>query len=356
MKLLTTFDRPTLDTHTPVKGGSAGPKWHRASRFPAALAVSAFLSLPAFAETAVPTPMPAQSPGVASATSAIKVVFVIAFENHDSGQVYGNVAEAPYINNVLLPAYAHSTNFGDLLPALPSEPHYVWMEAGTNEFSDHTFKGDGDPSPTNSTGSTAHLVTQIESAHNGTSWMSYQEGLNDNTGRCPIQSSGHYAAKHNPFVFFRDVSGDPPSTANAYCAAHHKNFKLLAGDLKAGTVATYNFITPNQCNDMHGAADCRIDNQIVASDAWLQKKLPPIIDYVNAHQGAIFLVWDEGKRTNLMPFIAIGPTVKKGYASTVKLDHSAQLKSIEKILHLPILPTVSTANDFADLFEAGQFP
>jgi len=320
----------------------------------AALALTAVLAGPAFAQEQEQAQASGQS--AAPLASAIKVIFVIAFENHDSKQIYGNKQDAPYINNVLLPAYAHSTNFGDVLPSLPSEPHYVWMEAGTNKFSDHTFTGDGDASSSNSTGSTAHLVTQIKNAGNGTSWMSYQEGLNSSTGKCPIASDGHYAAKHNPFVFFRDVSGSPPSKNNSYCVAHHKNYKALAGDLAAGTVATYNFVTPNECNDMHGDSGCPISNEIKSGDTWLKKNLPPIIDYVNAHQGAIFLVWDEGSNTNLMPFIAVGPGVKKGYTSTVKLDHSSQLKSIEEILQLAVLPTVSGANDFSDLFEAGQFP
>jgi hypothetical protein len=32
------------------------------------------------------------------------------------------------------------------------------------------------------------------------------------------------------------------------------------------------------------------------------------------------------------------------------------LKSLEEIFGLPILPSVTTANDFADLFEPGFFP
>jgi len=110
--------------------------------------------------------------------------------------------------------------FADPLPdSLPSEPHYVWMEAGTNAFSDRTFTSDSNPSSSNSTSSTAHLSTQITAA--GSTWLSYQEGLNSTTGACPIASSGFYAPKHDPFVFFQDISGNPPSDTNARCAAHH---------------------------------------------------------------------------------------------------------------------------------------
>lgn len=47
----------------------------------------------------------------AATTSVIKHVFVIAMENHDASQIYGNTTDAPYINNTLIPTYAHATNF-----------------------------------------------------------------------------------------------------------------------------------------------------------------------------------------------------------------------------------------------------
>src|SRR3954466_16413359 len=113
----------------------------------------------------------------ASAAPVLQHVFVIVMENHDASQIYGNTTDAPYINNTLIPSYAHATNFNDELPSLASEPHYVWMEAGTNAFSDHTFTTDNNPSSTNSTSSTAHLVTQIKNSTT-TTWITYQEGQN----------------------------------------------------------------------------------------------------------------------------------------------------------------------------------
>jgi len=295
--------------------------------------------------------------GQAVTASAIKYVFVIPMENHDAAQIYGNRADAPYINDVLLARYARGT-LRDQLPSLVSEPHYVWMEAGTNAFADHTFTSDAAPGGffNNSTRSPDHLVTQIKNATNGASWRSYQEGINSATGACPIAKSGFYAPKHNPFVFFQDVSGNPPSKSNAYCAAHHKDLSKLADDLASGSLAAYNFLTPNQCHDMHGQFGCSDSNTIRAGDAWLKSFLPPLIDFVNGHAGVIFLVWDEGDATTTMPFIAIGPGVKRGYASTVAYDHSSLVKSIERILELPILPRVQAANDLADLFQPGMFP
>ena len=125
------------------------------------------------------------------------------------------------------------------------------MEAGTNTFSDVTFTGDSDPSSGNSTKNTAHLTTQMMAATPPISWMGVMEGLNSSTGACPISSSGLYGAKHDPFVFFQDIAGSPPSKSNALCGAHHAAF-TSGQALVQGTPAQYTFISPNVCNDMHG--------------------------------------------------------------------------------------------------------
>src|SRR5262245_9324223 len=76
----------------------------------------------------------------ASTTSVIKYVFVIAMENTDADQIYGKPGVAPFINTTLMPASAWAANFNDELPReVRSEPHYIWMEAGTNAFADTTF-------------------------------------------------------------------------------------------------------------------------------------------------------------------------------------------------------------------------
>ena len=287
--------------------------------------------------------------------SHIEHVFVITMENHDSTQIVGS-GEAPYINDTLIKGYSSSSNFNDLLDvaSIPSEPHYVLLEAGTNVFSDRAFTDDSNPSDVNSTASTAHLTNQLKDA--GVSWMSYQEGLDATSGDCPINTSGFYAPKHDPFIFFKDVSGSPPSTTNAYCVAHHKPYSAFADDLKNDKVAAYNFITPNQCHDMHGQGGCTESNTIIAGDNWLKDNLPDLITYANTHAGVIFIVWDEGVATAKMPFLAIGPTVKKNHVGTVNYNHRSVIKTVETIFGVPFLDTVKSDNDFADLFEAGTYP
>ena len=184
------------------------------------------------------------------------------------------------------------------------------MEAGTNKFSDVTFTGDSDPSAGNSTKNPAHLTTQMMAASPPVSWMGVMEGLNSSTGACPVSSSGMYAAKHDPFVFFQDIAGSPPSKSNALCGAHHAAF-TSGQALVQGTVAQYTFISPNVCHDMHGDSGCPSGDPIAMGDAWLPPTCRRIIDYVNAHSGVIFIVWDEPEGgSTLIPFFAIGPHVK----------------------------------------------
>ncbi|HET9627054.1 MAG TPA: alkaline phosphatase family protein [Kofleriaceae bacterium] len=288
-------------------------------------------------------------------TSAIQHVFVIALENHGATDIYGNTHSAPYINNTLLPAGGRASNFLDRLPSLDSEPHYVWMEAGTNAFADHTFTNDNNPSSTNSTASTTHLTTQITAA--GSTWRSYQEGLNSTTGSCPIAGSGNYAPKHDPFVFFQDVAGSPPSKTAATCVAHHKPLTALATDLANDTVAAYNFITPNLCHDMHSNTCTGSSDPILQGDTWLSQNVPAILSYINAHQGVLFIVWDEPVgSTGTIPLIVLGPHVIANRISTVTYSHGSLVKSVEQILALPTLATVTGDNTFADFFEPGFFP
>lgn len=295
----------------------------------------------------------------AVAPSGPKPVFVIPMENKDDSEIYGDTTDAPDINGTLMKTYAYATSFTDeLAHSLPSEPHYVWMESGTNVFSDGTFSTDSDPSSANSTSNTEHLATQLTTA--GISWTSYQEGIT--AGTCPTKSvtAQFYAAKHDPFVFFQDITGEPPSASSATCAAHHKALSSLASDLSSGGVSTYNFITPNLCNDMHGDANCpqgtATAGNITAGDNWLKNNLPPIVTYALAHDGYVFIVWDEGDALGLMPFIAIGNHVIAAKNGTVVYNHSSLLKSEEEILGVPVNSRVTGANDFADLFASGTFP
>ncbi len=58
-------------------------------------------------------------------------VFVILMENHNWSNIKGS-ASAPYINNSLLPLASYCEQFFNPTGIHPSEPNYLWLEAGTN--------------------------------------------------------------------------------------------------------------------------------------------------------------------------------------------------------------------------------
>jgi hypothetical protein len=113
-----------------------------------------------------------------------------------------------------------------------------------------------------------HLVTYLEAT--GISWKAYQEDI-DGTA-CPVADKPLYAARHDPFVYFEDVSGKPPSMSSARCIAHVRPYSELQADLQASTVARYNFITPNLCNDGHDSC-APYHDQVRQSAAWLEREL-----------------------------------------------------------------------------------
>src|SRR3954470_13337995 len=60
-----------------------------------------------------------------------RTVFVILMENHNWSSIIGS-ASAPYINNTLLTMGAHAEQYYNPPKIHPSEPNYIWLEAGDN--------------------------------------------------------------------------------------------------------------------------------------------------------------------------------------------------------------------------------
>jgi hypothetical protein len=130
-------------------------------------------------------------------TGGIKTVFVIMMENHNWSDIKDSPS-APYINQVLLPQASHAEQYYNPPGIHPSEPNYLWLEAGTN----FGIANDANPAA-NHQSTTNHLVTLLDKK--GISWKSYQEGISGND--CPLAGRGLYAPKHNPMIYFDDVTG-----------------------------------------------------------------------------------------------------------------------------------------------------
>ncbi len=278
-----------------------------------------------------------------------RTVFLIVMENHNWSDIKQS-SSAPYINSTLLPMASHAEQYYNPPGLHPSEPNYLWLEAGTN-FGVTT---DDDPA-VNHQSSTQHLVTLLEQA--GISWKSYQEDIDGTV--CPLQSSGLYAPKHNPMVFFDDVT-NTNDAASSYCIAHVRPFSELASDLQNNTQARYNFITPNLCNDMHNTCS-PMNDSVRQGDTWLSQQLPIILNsqaYQNG--GVVFITWDEGESADSsetsdgpIGLILLAPDAKGGgYSNTIHYTHSSTLRTIQELFGVtPLLGDAANATNLSDLFQ-----
>ncbi len=297
----------------------------------------------------------AQSGGdrVESTKASVQTVFLIVMENHNwtgngSASIKGN-ASAPYINQKLLPVASHAENYNNPKGNHPSLPNYLWLEAGTN-FGIHE---DGSTSEY-SQATKSHLVTLLSNA--GISWKSYDEDI---TGKdCPILNEGAndkngdqlYAAKHDPFVYFEDVTGFL-NLKDASCIAHIRPFTELKDDLSSGNVARYNFITPDLCDDMHDTCG---GDAIAHGDTWLSTVVPEIMAS-NAYKnnGCILITWDEaGKGDGPIGMIVVSPLAKgNGYSNKTYYTHGSTLRTVEEIFGItPLLRNAASETDLSDLF------
>jgi hypothetical protein len=371
----------------------------------------------------------------------VKTVFVIAMENHNwtqpANQFTGGIQQiyqntnAPFINSLvngsafafingsmvkISEQVAYATAYHNVLatpsgnnPSIhPSEPNYLWAEAGTN----FGIFNDDDPyadTPPNSQNTSLHLSTLLTQA--GKTWRSYQEDIDITTvggilcnnplpqdqWTVPLTSfSGHfgcgtvnayngssqynYAAKHNPMVFFDDTNGGNNATPTNPLSTHYAPLQQVLTDLANNSVADYNWITPNQYNDMHTALTGGFHGltgdaaNIRQGDNFLSQ-IVPIIMASNAYKnhGVIIIWWDESEADgtpgdNANDFNhTIGEIIISDrahpnvnglpYASPVDYTHSSDLLTMQEIFRGgPVLPDAANANDLSDLFKPGVVP
>ena len=222
----------------------------------------------------------------ATPAGKIQTVFIVMMENHSWSEIQNNPS-APYINQTLLPQASYALQYYNPPGNHPSEPNYLWLEAGTS----FGIQSDGNPLVDHQN-TTDHLVTYLDQA--GFTWKAYEEDISGTV--CPLTDIGLYAAKHNPMVFFDDVTnqGDPNS---AYCIAHERPYSELQMNLANNAQAQYNFITPNLCHDMHNLSGCLTPDPVKNGDTWLSEQIPMIMKSKAYQQGGvIFIIWDEFRK------------------------------------------------------------
>jgi phosphatidylinositol-3-phosphatase len=371
----------------------------------------------------------------------VKTVFVIALENHNwtqpanqftarAQQIYKN-PNAPFINSLVdgtasatiggervsiskqvsyAAAYHNvlATESGENIHVHPSEPNYIWAEAGSNlgVFNDND--------PYSATGQTVqdtnkHLCALLMKA--GKTWKSYQEDIDlaqsaegqltnvvlpKDRWTVPLMSFAGvfapgstnayngsnrygYGTKHNPMAFFVDTSGDDVSTVTNPLANHYAPLQQLATDLANNTVADYNWITPDLYNDMHTALPDGYKGltgdaaSIKQGDDFLRQIVPVIMASKAYKDGGVIVIWcDESESDHFgdnrddfahtIPEIVISPLARanaegRPYASSVNLTHSSDLRTWQEVFHVgPYLGDAANATDLSDLFAPGAIP
>ena len=269
------------------------------------------------------------------ANTPIKKVIVIVLENKGYNDVIGNGA-APY-QTLLASRYAVASNY--LAVARPSLPNYLAMVSGSS------FGIDSDCLPSQCPLTNTTIVNLIEAK--GLSWKEYAESM---PGNCSQSNSpdGLYAPKHNPFVYFTNITGNEGfGRASSYCSTHDVSFGQFWADLEANALPSYSFITPNLCNDAH---DCLLS----VADQWLSTVVPSIINSSSFSSTALFIVYDEGisnSPSNRVALTLVSPLARQGYVSQVAYTHYSLLATIESLLGLGNLGRNDmTANVMSDLF------
>jgi phosphatidylinositol-3-phosphatase len=169
-------------------------------------------------------------------------IFVIMLENHSQSTVIGD-PNAPFINS-LANRYGLATSYYGVTH--PSQPNYVAAITGQlditrmNDVATNTYTW-------------PNLVDQLQ--HRGRTWGAYMEGLpyagyTGATWPGIITPGGSnialYTNKHDPFVLMTAILSNPARLANI------KPYTSLAADLNSHRAPDFVWISPDQCNDMHG--------------------------------------------------------------------------------------------------------
>jgi hypothetical protein len=277
------------------------------------------------------------------ANLGISNVFLIMLENHDWSTISGS-PNCPFINKTLLPRASLANQYFTPPDNHPSEPNYIWLVSGTN----FGIRDDHSPA-TNQKNTTNHLAYLLDQA--GVSWRTYQEDI---TGTdIPLVNHYPYAVRHNPFMFFKNIT-----TNLSYVTNHVRPFSELSGDLADNSVAHFNFISPNVTNDMHDGVG-GISSRILG-DSWLSRHVPAILKSAAfTNGGVLFIAWDEGslgtstgESDGPLGLIVLSPMAKgRGYISSLHYTHSSTLRTFQDILGVhPYLGDARNATDLSDLF------
>ena len=294
----------------------------------------------------------ADSGGNRSDLKNFQHVFIIMTENTGYTSLIGN-PNAPWINSAAA-TYGLATNYTGV--SHPSQPNYIAATSGALN---------GVTNDNDITIDVPNIVDQIEGS--GRTWKAYMQSIfaGGNTDKL-AHSAGNqlYERKHNPFVSYLDVQSNPARMANVV------DLSQLNTDLANNNVPDYSWISPDQCNDMHGRAatpsdPCdfsQVQSLIKTGDTFLSNTVSAIMNS-QAWNGnsVIFITWDEsdfpfndvsgccdavqGAGGGHVVMITISHSDHSARTSNVAYNHYSMLSTIENGWNIGCLAfTCDTAN------------
>ena len=167
---------------------------------------------------------------------------MIMLENHSQNTTIGD-PNLPYLTK-LAHTYGQATSYYGVTH--PSQPNYVAAITGQLDITRMNDVATNHYSWTN-------LVDQLES--HGKTWGAYMEALPyagftgpiyPDAAALPPSGAALYTNKHDPFVLMDDILSSPARLAKI------KPYTSLAADLNSRHAPDFVWISPDQCNDMHG--------------------------------------------------------------------------------------------------------
>ena len=264
-------------------------------------------------------------------------VMLIVEENRSESDVIGS-SDAPYINSLAATNGLALAAYGQSHPSLPN---YLELLSGstqgvTDDGTQYSFAG-----PT--------LVDQL--AQHGTTWRAYMESMPSvcYTG----VSSGEYAKKHDPFMYFQSITQNQSQCRNV------APFGSLHADLISTHAPDFIWVTPNLCDDGH---DC----STATADSWLATNLAPVLSSSWFRQdGVVIITWDEGSDTSgccggadggHIATIVVAANQQERTTSTATVDHAGTLRTIEQLYGVPLLADAARtcSGDLTQLLPAAQ--
>jgi hypothetical protein len=273
---------------------------------------------------------PATATTAASPDQGRKVLLIVE-ENHAYHQIIGD-PQAPYLNE-LARTYGSATNLDAGYPVgCPSLAAYLLLTSGDT----HGICDDRAPRAHPLTGT--NVFSQVTTA--GRQWRAYAESA---PGPCALNNSrnGRYLVRHVPATYYLNVRAEcrrwavPLGTPRA---------GALHDDIAAANLPAFGLISPDACNDMHGAPVCPV-GRVGAGDRWLRTWMTEILAGSDYRSGrlTVIITWDEGNDSeNHIPTLIISSTTRH-VTSPERYTHCSTLRTVETLLQLPLLGCAATA-------------